>query len=443
MARTEQYSDVDLERETLAALLQDEESALRHVPQLLPKHFTDGNIQRLFILVRRFVYNSGCAPTREALRIELIGRYPKARETIEGLLGTYDRLMVCPIQSPVSFLVGKLVNFARVREALDNTAELIRKLDEGDLEGALKGYQETALSLQASDPGVMITRGEVIRDYEKRLRLLHDMEMFPDKYRGVLTGVDDIDRVTGGLWKGELGFVFGKSGVGKSFFLLEMSYSAFQAGLCVLVIPIEMPKIQWERRFDSRITHIEYERFKWARLAPEHYTEWERRIRGAKEKYSSKGGNVFISHIPMGCTLGSVRVELEQLKQQGTPADLLVIDYADLMSPPRQLYSEQGELTAIFRELKGVAGAYDIPVWTATQAKKESYKSSKLSMEDVGYAMGKVHVADLVIGLTRTDEDSLLGRMNCFIVKYRDGTHTKRIEMRPDFSIAMIDRTGL
>jgi replicative DNA helicase len=270
-----------------------------------------------------------------------------------------------------------------------------------------------------------------------------DMQVHPEKYRGILTGVDGLDRLTGGLWNGELGFVFGKSGVGKSFLLLEFAFQAYRSGYTVLVIPIEMPLWQWERRFDSRISHVAYEHFKLGTLTPAEMDQWEKRIKIMEERYSSKGGDIFISHIPMGCTLGAVRVELEKLIQQGRPAQLLIIDYADLMSPPRQLYSEQGELTAIFRDLKGIAGAYNIPIWTATQARKEAYKSSYLSMEDVGYAMGKVHVSDLVVGIARSDESALTGRMFLSISKYRDGAYNKPIELKTNLALAMVNAVGV
>jgi replicative DNA helicase len=339
--------------------------------------------------------------------------------------------------------VKKLVDYSRVRDAISSIEQFLEKLDKGDIEEALRQYQGDALTLQASDLTIPVTRGDVIEDFEQRKQLIMDMQAHPDKYRGILTGIFELDRVTGGLWDGELGFFFGKSGVGKSFCLLEVALSAYRAGYKVLVIPIEMPLIQWQRRFDSRISHISYESFKWATLDEVEMAQWEERVKIAEARFSSQGGWIKIAHIPMGCTLGAVRVELELLIRRGIPADMLVIDYADLMSPPRQLYSEQGELTAIFRELKGMAGAYNIPIWTATQARREAYKSSSLNMSDVGYAMGKVHVSDLVIGVSRSDEDALSDRMILSIAKYRDGVYNKPITLTTNLALAMINAVGV
>lgn len=437
------YSDPTLEKAALGALLQDSQNALPYFVQIEPNHFSDVTVKRLYGFIRKLALDSGVAPHKEALRIELLERYPGAAEVIQGLLDIYESLLTIQVDASLSFLTHKLINFARARNALASAENLVKGLGEGEITSALQRYQEDALALQAHDPSTAVTRGEVLADYEMRRELVLDMAANPDKYRGILTGIDELDQVTGGLWDGELGFVFGKSGVGKSFFLLQLAYHAFRKGYKVLVIPIEMPLIQWERRFDARMAHITYESFKWGTLTLPELEQWEQRIQVMKDKYAAVGGAIYITHIPMGCTLGAIRVELETFLQQGTPIDLLVIDYADLMTPPRQLYSEQGELTAIFKELKGMAGAYNIPIWTATQARKEAYKSTYLNMGDVGYAMGKVHIADLVLGLSRTDEGILSNRMNLSIAKYRDGTYNKPITLNTNLALAMVDAGGV
>jgi len=439
MARREEYSDVALERDALAVLLQSEDAALKHFSRLLPKHFTDSNLQRLFTLARRFVVRSGSAPTREALRVELTLLYSKDSEIVSGILGLYDQLITAPRVASTPFLLSNLVNYARVRDALSSIERFAQFLDDGRVEDALKTYEEDALALQASDPEVFITRGEVLQDYEKRKALIADMELYPEKYRGVLTGIDDLDRVSGGLWKGELGFCFGKSGVGKSFFLLQVAYYAFMQNLCVLVIPIEMPLIQWQRRFDARISKVAYEKFKWATLTDDDKTQWERSVLRARARFSDKGARVHITHIPIGCTIPSVRVELERLIRQGEPADMLLIDYADLMTTPRQRYTEHGEFTAIFEALKGVATSYDIPVWTASQAKRGAFHRTELWQEDVGYSQGKVNVSDLVVGIARSDAEILTERLILSISKYRDGIYNRSIILKPNLAIAMID----
>lgn len=443
MALVEEYSDTVLEKQLLATLLQVGEVAIPHFEKLLPTYFTDENLRRVFIYVRQLVIGIGSIPDVETLRLELLQKFPRAKEVSQTILETFAVLKSFKVSSTLPFLMDKVINFARAREMLVSMERAVKLLEEGKVEDALKSYQEDALSLQSIDPNVVIVSGEVNEDFENRVRVYEDKKRHPEKYRGIATGIDDLDKLTGGLWKGELGFVFGKSGVGKSFCLLAFAFAAFMQGLKVLVIPIEMPYQQWASRYDSRATHIEYTKIKWATLSEQQFTQWRERSEQIKHLYYDKGGRLYISHIPLGCTMGSIRMLLERYTRRSEPIDILLLDYADLVVPPRQGFSEQSELTSIFRELKGFAQLYNIPVWTATQMKRDSYHKDVVDIADVGFAAGKAHVSDLVVGITRTDSDVLRGIMKLHVVKYRDGTHNVPIILRPNLALAAIDMAGI
>jgi len=441
MDRIDQYSDPDLERSTLAMLLQDEEAALRYFSRLLPYHFTDENVIRLFTLARRFTMRSGSLLTREALRIELNTLYPVNLDVATNVLRMYDQLVVGPQGSPPSFLVEKLMKYARTRGMLNAIKRSIDFLDSGRMEDSLRVYQENALEQQAADPDVFITRGEVIQDFEKRKALIADMKQNPDKYRGVRTGIDEFDSVTGGLWAGELGFCFGKTGVGKSFFLLQAAYQAYLEGLKVLVLPVEMPLIQWQRRFDARISKVAYKQFKWATITDSEMIQWERCILHLRGTHYDRGARVFITHMPIGSPVSGIRMELELLLRRGVSVDLLVIDYGTLLLPLDLGRSQQEKYTNIFRELKAIATSYDIPIWTAAQLKQVAYRQERLTAEDVGYAMGIVHVSDMAVGISNSDTDTLRQRLFLSIAKFRDGSYNRHITCHPNFGLAMINDT--
>lgn len=441
MERIDQYSDPDLERKTLAMLLLDGEAALRYFPRLLPRHFTDENVSRLFTMARRFALRAGALLSRDVLRIELSTLYPTSPEVSVNILGMYDQLIAVPPGAPPAFLVERLMNFARVRGMLSTVKRSIDLLDDGRMEDSLKVYQENALELQVADPSVFITRGEVIQDFEKRKALIADMKANPDKYRGVQTGIEEFDRVTGGLWNGELGFSFGKTGVGKSFFLLQAAYQAYLDNLRVLVIPVEMPLIQWQRRFDARISKVAYDQFKWATITDGEMMQWERCILQSRDDHYNRGARVFITHMPIGSPVSGVRTELERLLRQEIAVDVLIIDYGTLLTPLDPGRSQQEKYTNVFHELKAIATSYDIPIWTAAQLKQTAYHSERVTAEDVGYSMGMVHVSDMAVGISRSDTDTLQRRLFLSIAKFRDGTYNRLITCNPNFALAMINDT--
>ena len=442
MPKFNTYSDPELEQKVLAACIQSPEP-FALLDTLQSHYFTNEVTRDLFTVIKGLSLSIGVLPTEAALKLELQNRYINSPQIIDTLLTTYTQLQSLPIDVPPSFLVKNLINFARAREMLSSIDRAVAKLSEGDIEGAIKDYQADALSLQASDPVVTVSRGEFLEEVNKRKELLEDIKLHPEKYRGIPTGIEELDELTQGLWRGELGFVFGRTGIGKSFFLLEVALAAFKYGCKVLVVTVEMPKTQWERRLDSRVSHVPYAHFKRASLDEIEYKQWERSLEHLKSRYYTKGARLWVTHIPFGCTVGSIRAEIEYYRGQGTPVDIVVMDYGDLITPSRHLFSEQAELTSIFRELKGLAQLYNIPVWTASQSKVGTYRSAKLDVEDVGYAAGKAHVSDLVVGISCTDEDQLAGRMSLHVVKYRDGVASKPITLKPKFEISMIDSKGV
>ncbi len=441
MDRIDQYSDPELEKNTLAMLLQDGESALRNFPRLLPRHFTDENVARLFTIARRFALRTGSLLTREVLRIELSTLYPTNPDVATNILNMYDQLVVTSQGSPSTFLIEKLMNYARVRSMLSTVKTSIDLLDNGRMEDSLRVYQENALELQTSDPSIFITRGEVFLDFEKRKALIADMKQNPEKYMGVQTGIDELDRVTGGLWDGELGFSFGKTGVGKSFFLLQVAYQAYLDNLRVLVIPVEMPLIQWQRRFDARISKVAYNQFKWATITEGELAQWERCILQSRDDHYSQGARVYMTHMPINSPVSGIRLELERLIQQGIAVDVLIIDYGTQLLPLDQGHSQQEKYTNAFQELKAIATSYNIPVWTAAQLKTSAYSRDRVTAEDVGYAMGMVHVSDVAIGISRSDTDTLQKQLFLSVAKFRDGVYNRPITCRPNFGLAMINDT--
>jgi len=443
MSLIDRYSDTELEKQLLAVLLQQGPDAIPYFEKLRPAHFKDEGLQRVFIYVKQLLLNIGSVPSAETLRIELLQKFPKAQEAANTILATFTSIQSLSISTPLTFLMDKVVGFSRARDMLSSMEQSSRLLEEGKVEDALKNYQDNALALQATDPTLTVIRGEMTEDFPNRVKLYEDKKLHPEKYIGVPTGIDELDKLTGGLWKGEFGFVFGKSGVGKSFCLLAFAYAAFMRGLKVLVIPVEMPYHQWAYRYDSRVTHIEYSKFKWADLSEKQFQQWQERHEQLKKLYYDKGGRLYIEHVPLGCTMGSIRVALERHISLSEPIDILILDYADLVIPPEHGFSEQAELTSIFRTLKGFAQLYNIPVWTATQAKRESYQKAVLDLTDVGFASGKGHISDLVVGITRTDEDILRGIMKLHVSKYRDGTHNTPIVLHPNLSLAAIDTAGI
>ena len=91
------------------------------------------------------------------------------------------------------------------------------------------------------------------------------------------------------------------------------------------------------------------------------------------------------------------------------------------MRSTRSYDSLRHELKLIYEELRNLAMDLNIPVWTASQANRESASSEIVGLENMSEAYGKAMVADVVISLSRRAQEKATGIGRLFVAKNRAG----------------------
>ena len=104
---------------------------------------------------------------------------------------------------------------------------------------------------------------------------------------------------------------------------------------------------------------------------------------------------------------------------QGKKPDVVIVDYADLLRGHGQ--EKRHELEGIYEDLRGLAGEYELPVWTASQANRSALEEDVIDASKVAESYGKVMVADFIISLSRKVQDKLAGTGRWHIIKNRFG----------------------
>ena len=104
---------------------------------------------------------------------------------------------------------------------------------------------------------------------------------------------------------------------------------------------------------------------------------------------------------------------------QGKHPDLIIVDYADLLRGHGQ--EKRHELEGIYEDLRGMAGEYEIPVWTASQANRSALEEDVIDASKIAESYGKVMVADFIISLSRKVTDKLAGTGRWHVIKNRFG----------------------
>lgn len=435
----ENFSFTKYEERLLHLLLTDLPTLSEYYVSIKPEVFSNEEYSWLFRTIVYYFTKFGTILTEEMIseKVLMEGGNEKDIENYKTLY-TYLLTVEDTNKSQIQYLIEQVERGYRFRQITSSISKSINLYKKGNFEKAEDTLVSEIVSLLEPSK-IKIDRAEIFENFPERKALLESKINDPNLQTGVLTGIEPLDRITRGLWKGELGLIMGRTGIGKSFLVLYFARTAYFNGLKVLYITEEMPKLQVCMRFDSSISGVEYRKFKYGEILPPEQDRWELRFNTDLKDLYEKGARFYVSHIPIGCTLDVIKGEIEHIRiGKGEKIDLLIVDDLDMMSFDRRLSEEQGQAENA-RGLKGIAGEYNIPVWFTTQLATVSYEKEWLATQDVGWSRRKVHVTDEVIGLLRTDADKETNRVSLQLVKYRDGIMNKLIQLTPDLSRGIIN----
>lgn len=227
------------------------------------------------------------------------------------------------------------------------------------------------------------------------------------------TGLDRLDRqdiLRGGLGRRELGVIAANTGVGKSHFLVSMGCAAMKVGKNVIHYTMELSEHETGKRYDSNLCDMPS-------------NEVISRKKEVIEKYKNMSlGKLIIKEYPSGGpSVLTIRNHIEKLTLKGFNPSLIIVDYADVMKSSKAYDSLRHELKLIYTELRNLAGELNIPVWTASQANKESSKADVVGLENLGESYAKAQVADVVLSISRKPMEKAAGTGRIFVAKNRAG----------------------
>ena len=242
------------------------------------------------------------------------------------------------------------------------------------------------------------------------------------------TGLDLLDKqdvLNGGLGTGEIGVIIANTGVGKSHFLVNLGAEALRRGKNVLHYTFELSETAVGIRYDSNLCGI----------SSSEVCDRKDEIMGY---YSGvKLGRLIIKEYPTGsASVMTLRNHIEKLLLKGFTPDVIMIDYADIMRSSRKFDSLRHELKLIYEELRNLAMEMKIPVWTASQANRDSANSEVVGLENMSEAYGKAMVADVVLSLSRKAAEKSVGVGRVFVAKNRAGRDGILYPMRIDTSMS-------
>ena len=336
----------------------------------------------------------------------------------EQVIEYLSRMKANPNLNDLKYVKDKALDFCKkqaLQQALEDSVKAIKS----------ENY-ESVLSIMkdAVFKGNSATLGhEFFEDHEARFQLI-DRATCP-------TGISHLDKkdvLNGGLGRGEIGVVVANTGVGKSHYLVAMGAEALRRGKNVVHYTFELTETAVGIRYDSNLCNI----------PSSNVIQNKEKI---LETYSENDfGRLIIKQYPTGAaSIVTIRNHLEKLAMKDFKPSLLVIDYADIMRSTRTYDSLRHELKLVYEELRNLAMEMNIPIWTASQANRDSAKAEVVGLENMSEAYGKAMVADVVVSLSRKPMEKSTGAGRLFVAKNRAGRDGLMFPIRIDTSRSKID----
>ncbi len=256
-----------------------------------------------------------------------------------------------------------------------------------------------------------------------RLDLLNS----PDKdlYKGVPTGIGELDDTITGLNRSDLILLAARPGMGKTSFALNIArHAAVVAQKRVAFFSLEMTKEQLSSRLLSTEALVGGTKLRTGQLSE---SEWIRLIEAGD--ILSKTQMYFDDS--SGITVPEMKAKLRRLKD----VDLVIIDYLQLMSGSKRTEGNRvQEISEITRNLKIMAKELNVPVLTLSQLSRASEQRTthRPVLSDLRDSGSIEQDADIVLflyredyyagsGDTAPDENTDRNSGECIVAKNRHG----------------------
>jgi replicative DNA helicase len=389
----------------LENLIHNEEYARKVIPFLIEEYFSDNTEKRVFKHIKTFIEKYNTTPTQEALGIIVDNDDKLSSDDYESCT-TYVENLNGSENVDMGWLMDETEDFCKYRAIFNAMSEGIQIL-----QGDSPDKKWTSLPSILSDALAVSFDTHIGHDYIDDSSDRY--EFYQRKEKKIPFDLDLFNQITGGGTPLKtLNVVMAGTGVGKSLFMCHHAANCLLQNLNVLYITLEMAEERIAERIDANLLDVQVSDL---RQLPKsvYQTKVDRISQQVK-------GKLIIKEYPTStANANHFRVLLDELKlKKSFVPDMVFIDYINICSSSR--LKANGSVNsytfvkAIAEELRGLAGEYNIPIFTATQLNRTGSVSTDVGLEDTAESFGLPQTADFMFAITSTEE---LEEMNQVMVK--------------------------
>jgi len=351
-------------------------------------------------------------PTLDVFKVEIdkVQRDVLKQTVLDNLKQVWNKLE----SDDLEYVKEQTLEFCKNQNFKGAILESVQLLEEGKFDVIKEKIDNAMKSGQDTDIGHEY-KADVKQRYEENIRNV------------IPTGWDVVDElVDGGFGKGELILFAAPPGIGKSWALINVGMAAVKAGKTVVHYTLELNEGYVGQRYDAILTGTAVPNLKY------NIEEVERQV-------SNLSGELIVKYWPTkSAGLNAIRASLDKLTLQGKKPDVIICDYADLLLGNSRKERHE-ELEELVEGLRGIAGEYECPLYTASQINRSGADADVITGTSIAGSFSKLMTADFVVSLSRKIEDKLAGTGRWHVIKNRFGPDGMTLPSKANMSNGRMD----
>jgi replicative DNA helicase len=281
--------------------------------------------------------------------------------------------------------------YARRRRVLKCANELAKAAyADGEIDEQVSGVVDQLTTGIRPKNGAVHWSGALQRLYD----VVEERCKNPKDFWGIPTGFIDYDRTTGGLQPGEVLYIGGEPGIGKSIWSMQIGLNLGKAGIPGAIYSLEMQELQIATRAISALSKVETRRLKTGRLQDDDWQNFTSTIE------NSIPYPIYLSD-QSELTTSALRADLARLKLKHG-IQWFVLDYMFLMADGDGKMDDTQRTALLSRRIKTLSSELNLAAITVNSVTKAAMGGkSQLSQKDLRGSGQVVHDADVICFITK------------------------------------------
>lgn len=287
----------------------------------------------------------------------------------------------------IEAIISRVAAFKRERLKMKAVEDLIQAQSEGALtdEKWMEITHQATSTLKGELSGIDYFSDEEL----KRRMLKRSLAQHSNRVPYLL--IPPFDAMVRSIGPGHFGVAIAPPKRGKSLFLEWVGLAYTIQRRKVLYFTLEDPMSEVEDRFDAAVSNLPFHRLsEMPRRFRSKFTQFQRLARSRLQLFDGTNGDVTV-----------MRMEQVYLhyRDRGFSADAIIVDYDDEIIPATARKERRFEFADIYRDLRRLAGKYQLIVWTAAQTQRGTEKLKILSGDKIAEDISKIRKATMAVGL--------------------------------------------